>query len=301
MKYYQKPFLQFVAGIFVGILLLAQFAFKKDNHSPVNEWHIPEIPESISFAGEEVPLKRWEIKERFDRELLIIYYQTSTIIYLNKLANRYFPIIEERLKANGVPEDFKYLCVAESNLQNAISRVGATGFWQFMSYTGPGYNLEIGKDVDERYHIMKSTDAACKYLKQAYAKFGSWTAAAASYNCGMGGYQRQAGIQYTKNYYDLLLPEETNRYMFRILSFKHLLENSEKLGFNVQDEDLYQPHSTRTVQVNQTIPDLARYAIDHGTTYKMLKILNPWLRSTTLIVKPGKTYVIHLPSEQRME
>ena len=301
MKYYQKPFLQFVAGIFVGILLLAQFAFKKDNHSPVNEWHIPEIPESISFAGEEVPIKRWEIKERFDRELLIIYYQTSTIIYLNKLANRYFPIIEERLKANGVPEDFKYLCVAESNLQNAISRVGATGFWQFMSYTGPGYNLEIGKDVDERYHIMKSTDAACKYLKQAYAKFGSWTAAAASYNCGMGGYQRQAGIQYTKNYYDLLLPEETNRYMFRILSFKHLLENSEKLGFNVQDEDLYQPHSTRTVQVNQTIPDLARYAIDHGTTYKMLKILNPWLRSTTLIVKPGKTYVIHLPSEQRME
>ena len=145
MKYYQKPFLQFVAGIFVGILLLAQFAFKKDNHSPVNEWHIPEIPESISFAGEEVPIKRWEIKERFDRELLIIYYQTSTIIYLNKLANRYFPIIEERLKANGVPEDFKYLCVAESNLQNAISRVGATGFWQFMSYTGPGYNLEIGK------------------------------------------------------------------------------------------------------------------------------------------------------------
>ena len=280
---------------------MAQFAFKKDYHSPVNQVHIPEVPESISFAGEEVPLKRWEIKERFDRELLIIYYQTSTIIYLNKLANRYFPIIEERLKANGVPEDFKYLCVAESNLQNAISRVGATGFWQFMSYTGPGYNLEIGKDVDERYHVMKSTDAACKYLKQAYAKFGSWTAAAASYNCGMGGYQRQAGIQFTKNYYDLLLPEETNRYMFRILSFKHLLENSEKLGFNVPDEDLYQPHSTRSVEVNQTIPDLAQYAIDQGTTYKMLRILNPWLRSTTLIVKPGKTYIIHLPSEEQVE
>lgn len=301
MKYYHKPFLQFAAGILVGTLLLAQFAFKKDYHSPVNQVHIPEVPESISFAGEEVPLKRWEIKERFDRELLIIYYQTSTIIYLNKLANRYFPIIEERLKANGVPEDFKYLCVAESNLQNAISRVGATGFWQFMSYTGPGYNLEIGKDVDERYHVMKSTDAACKYLKQAYAKFGSWTAAAASYNCGMGGYQRQAGIQYTKNYYDLLLPEETNRYMFRILSFKHLLENSEKLGFNVPDEDLYQPHSTRSVEVNQTIPDLAQYAIDQGTTYKMLRILNPWLRSTTLIVKPGKTYIIHLPSEEQVE
>lgn len=301
MKYYHKPFLQFAAGILVGTLLLAQFAFKKDYHSPVNQVHIPEVPESISFAGEEVPLKRWEIKERFDRELLIIYYQTSTIIYLNKLANRYFPIIEERLKANGVPEDFKYLCVAESNLQNAISRVGATGFWQFMSYTGPGYNLEIGKDVDERYHVMKSTDAACKYLKQAYAKFGSWTAAAASYNCGMGGYQRQAGIQFTKNYYDLLLPEETNRYMFRILSFKHLLENSEKLGFNVPDEDLYQPHSTRSVEVNQTIPDLAQYAIDQGTTYKMLRILNPWLRSTTLIVKPGKTYIIHLPSEEQVE
>lgn len=298
-----KPFIHFSVGIIAGILIISQLAFNDDtkknrsDNNPVPQWYIPQTPETISFAGEKVPLERWDVQERFDRELLFIYYQTSNIIFIKKLANRYFPIIEERLKANGVPEDFKYLCVAESNLQHAISRSGAVGFWQFMSYTAPGFNLSISSEVDDRYNVVKATDAACMYLKNAHAKFGTWTAAAASYNCGQGGYQKQAGNQRTNNYYDLQLPEETNRYIFRILSFKHLLENPEKMGFHVTATDLYQPFSTRDITVSQSIPDLAKFAIDQGTTYKMLKLLNPWLRSTSLDVKPGKTYTIQLPSQ----
>jgi hypothetical protein len=298
-----RPITHFAAGIIAGVLIISQLAFNNDvkkdlqKNNPVPQWYIPRTPEEISFAGEKVPLERWDVQERLDRELLFIYYQTSNIIFIKKLSNRYFPLIEERLKANGVPDDFKYLCIAESNLQHAISRSGAVGFWQFMSYTAPGYNLSINPDVDERYNVLKATDAACKYLKTAYAKFGTWTAAAASYNCGQGGYQRQATNQQTKNYYDLQLPEETNRYMFRILSFKHLLENPEKNGFNFTETDLYKPFSTRIVTVDQSIPNLAKFAIDQGTTYKMLKLLNPWLRSTSLTIKPGQSYTIQLPSE----
>ena len=292
----------FAAGIIAGILIISQLSFRKGDLPPGNNyqvtpWHVPQTPDSFSFAGEQVPLERWEVQERFDRELLFIYYQTSSLIYTKKLSNRYFPLIEERLKANGVPDDFKYLCVAESNLQHAISRAGAVGFWQFMSYTAPGYALNINKDVDDRYHVIKATDAACKYLKSAYAKFGSWTAAAASYNCGQGGYNKQATNQRSNDYYHLLLPEETNRYIFRILSFKYLMENPEKMGFVIQDKDLYQPILTRNVTIEQTIHNLAQFAIDQGTTYKMLKLLNPWLRSSSLEIKPGKNYIIQLPAK----
>ncbi len=298
-----RPILQFAAGVITGILIISQMAFKKDqqrnvlNTNPVTQWHVPQVPETFSFAGETVPLDRWEVRERFDRQLLLIYYQTGNILYIKKLSTRYFPIIEERLKANGVPDDFKYLCVAESNLEHAISRVGAVGFWQFMSYTAPGYNLNISKDVDDRYNVIKATDAACKYLKTAYARFGTWTAAAASYNCGQGGFQRRAATQQSNNYYDLLLPEETNRYIFRILSFKYLLENPDKMGFVLSENDLYPPFRTKNVTVTESIPDLVKFASKYGTNFKMLKLLNPWLRSTSLEIRPGKTYIIHLPSE----
>jgi hypothetical protein len=298
-----RPILQFAAGVITGIIIISQMAFKNDrqqnvlNTNPVIQWYVPQVPETFSFAGETVPLDRWEVRERFDRQLLLIYYQTGNILYIKKLSNRYFPIIEERLKANGVPDDFKYLCVAESNLEHAISRVGAVGFWQFMSYTAPGYNLNISKDVDDRYNVIKATDAACKYLKTAYAKFGTWTAAAASYNCGQGGFQRRAATQQSNNYYDLLLPEETNRYIFRILSFKYLLENPDKMGFVLSDNDLYPPFKTKNVTVTESIPDLVKFASKYGTNFKMLKLLNPWLRSTSLEIRPGKTYIIHLPSE----
>ena len=258
---------------------------------------LPELPGQMSFAGETVPLERWEIKEQLEREFILIYYETGTMLYIMKLVNRWFPLIEERLKVNGIPSDFKYLCVAESNLQNLSSRSFAVGFWQFMSYTAPSYNLEINKDIDERYNVLKSTEAACKYLKQAYKKFGSWTAAAASYNCGQGAYSTQATFQQTKNYYDLYIRDETNKYIFRILSFKRLIENKEKYGYIISNDEVYQPLKTKTIELSTSIHDLAQFAIDNGTTYKMLRILNPWIRNRTLIIKPGKTYAIQLPME----
>jgi len=302
MKSLYKPAAIFFSGIVAASILFSQMAFRETE--PVEKqnsvvmpyhWKAPKVPQTMSFAGETVPLERWEIKESFDRELLFNYYQQQNILYLMKLANRYFPMIEERLKANGIPEDFKYLCVAESNIQNLTSKVGAKGFWQFMPETAPAYSLEVSEDVDERYNPRKSTDAACVYLKQAYEKFGSWTAAAASYNCGMGGYNSQANFQGTKNYYDLMLPEETNRYIFRILTFKHLLGNADKLGYKPEDEDLYSPVATKTVSVSQSIPDLAAFAKNNGTNYKMLKLLNPWLRTKKLSVKGDKVYQIELP------
>jgi membrane-bound lytic murein transglycosylase D len=295
------PLLIFFAGLTAGILVLGIFAFNARNEKPAvaampYKWQSPTLPEKMDFAGEPVPLDRWEIREDLDRQLLYNYYYQNNILFIMKLSNRYFPIIEERLRANGVPDDFKYLCVAESNLQNAISRVGAVGFWQFMSYTAPGYNLELTDQVDHRYDVIRSTDAACKYLKLAYQKFGSWTAAAASYNCGQGGYASHSAYQKTKNYYDLLLPDETNKYIFRILTFKYILSNAKELGFLLEENQLYRQPPVRTVTVTASIPNLADFAIQHGTTYKMLKLLNPWLRAKALTVKSGKSYVIRLPA-----
>lgn len=288
-------------GLIAGILLTAVFAFQQninDNQKPatVHQWPAPPLPDQISFAGEQAPLDQRDVKERLDRQILFNYYQPANVLYMLKLANRYFPVIEERLRANGVPDDFKYLCVAESNLvAESISRSGAVGYWQFMSVTAPGYNLEVNKDVDQRYDIIKATDAACKYLKSAHAKFGSWTAAAASYNCGQGGYNSQATFQQSNNYYDLMLPEETNRYIFRILAFKYLMENAAQFGFQLKDDERYAPLKTRNVTIDASIPNLTKFALDNGTNYKNLRLLNPWLRGRSLTVKPGKTYLIVLP------
>jgi membrane-bound lytic murein transglycosylase D len=291
----------FLLGSLFTLLLVSQFAFRENGtaSSEKHTWSAPALPEAISFANEKVPLERWEVKEKFDRELLLNYYSQGTIIYLLKLANRNFPIISERLKANGVPDDFKYLCIAESNMQSwATSKSGAVGYWQFLNGTAPGYGLEVSSQVDQRQDLERSTDAACKYLKQAYAKFGNWTAAAASYNCGMGGYNAQASSQRTLNYYDLQLPEETNKYIFRILTFKYLIENADRLGFELAEEEKYQPVPTRTVTVSSSISDLVQFAIDNGTNYKMLRVLNPWIRGKSLVVSGGKTYSIKLPAQK---
>lgn len=306
MKKFLFPSAFFFTGLAAGIIIIALLSFNEESTvkqsftkpgpaSSMN-WPAPPLPEGIDFAGEKVPLQRWEIREQLDREVLFNYYWQNNILYMLKLSGRYFPLIEARLKANKVPDDFKYLCIAESNLANATSRVGAVGFWQFMKGTAPTYALEINEHVDERYNVIKSTDAACQYLKDAYLKFGSWTAAAASYNCGMGGYNSQATFQQTKNYYDLLLPEETQRYIFRILAFKYLLNNADKLGFRLPGEEQYKPVATRTMTITASIPNLADFARENGTTYKMLKWHNPWLRSRSLPVKPGKSYTIVLPA-----
>lgn len=304
MKRYTSVF-NFAAGAVVTFLLISQFSFKsgandiKPEQKPASpEWRAPAIPQQLQFAGEAVPLDRWDVQERFERELLINTYSPANILLLLKRSGRYFPVIAERLKANGVPEDFKYLCIAESNLQgNAVSRAGAVGYWQFMNGTAPGYGLEANAQVDQRMDVAKSTDAACKYLKQAYAKFGSWTAAAASYNCGMGGYNGQATFQRTLNYYDLQLPEETNRYIYRILAFKHIFENAGTLGFKMSEEEKYGEISHRTVTVSSSIANLADFAIQNGTTYHMLRQMNPWIKGRSLTVSGGRSYVIKLPAK----
>ena len=289
--------MNFIGSALLLIFLFIQFSFVDREEDRVNrEWSAPKLPSEMKFAGEEVPLSRWDVKERLDREVLLNFYNQANILFLMKMSNRYFPVISERLKANGVPDDFKYLCVAESNLvSTAISRSNAVSFWQFLNGTAPGFGLQVNSQVDERYNIEKATDAACIYLKNAYSKFGSWTAAAASYNCGQAGYNNRASQQRTKNYYDLVLPEETNRYIFRILAFKHLLTNAEDLGFTLEDEEKYQPIPVRVVHVENSIPDLVQFAIDNGTTYKMLRVMNPWIRGKTLTIKGGKTYDIKLP------
>jgi hypothetical protein len=207
------------------------------------------------------------------------------------------PMIEERLRINGVPDDFKYLCVAESALQNQTSKAGAVGFWQFMKGTAPSFGLYIDNEVDERYNPEKSTDAACAYLKQAYNKFGNWTAAAASYNCGMGGYNGNLSSQGVTSFYDVLLPEETMRYIFRIAALKYILSDPAKLGFFLNDDDVYHPWNVKKVTITYGIGDLIQYAKNKGTNYKMLKYLNPWMREKFLNNPKGRTYTVLLPQD----
>jgi membrane-bound lytic murein transglycosylase D len=306
MKLTSKQLAVISICLFMGVPTLSFYSFKSINESEETvevkkdgrlqyKWYPTELPKGISFAGEKVPLERSEVWEQLDRELLYNYYNQYSLIYILKLSHRYFPIIEPILKENDIPEDFKYLCVAESALQNATSRVGAIGFWQFMPATAPQYGLEVSDEVDERYDPAKSTIAACKYFKQAYNKLGSWTAAAASYNMGQSGYAGQSSFQQMTNYYDLLLPEETMRYVFRILAFKLLLGNAEKFGYIVPVAERYKPFKVKNVAVDTSISNLAQFAIDNNTTYRKLKILNPWLRDRKLTVRPGKTYMVALP------
>ena len=255
------------------------------------------IPTEIDFAGEKTPLNITDVRERFDRELLTNANLHATTQLIIKRANRAFPVIEPILQRYGVPDDFKYLAVAESGLVNAISSAGARGVWQFMPETGKERGLEINDRVDERYHLEKSTEAACKYLLDAKARFGSWTLAAASYNGGFGGVNKQISFQGVNNYYDLLLTEETARYVFRILALKEIMQNPARYNFNLLPEDLYHPIAVKYVDVTASIPDLAVFAKEQGINYKVLKIHNPWLRDRNLTVAPGKTYKIEIPTE----
>lgn len=262
---------------------------------PQNRVKVFSLPDKVSFAGEELPLKDPEVRERFEREVYVNAYWESNAILLMKRANKFLPTIEKILNENGIPEDFKYLAMAESGLLNVVSPAGARGFWQFMDATAKEYNLEVSKDVDERYHLEKSTVAACKYLKKAYSNFGSWTSVAASYNMGIAGLSRRKNEQRRTNYYDLWLNEETSRYIFRIVAFKELFEHPERYGFDIPEKELYELPTMRALQVQSSIPNLADWAMKHGSTYKDLKIHNPWLRSTQLNVSKGKTYTILLP------
>lgn len=290
----------------LGTIVILSASISSDTSAPEEREPLAEIrstvncfakvPDMMDFAGEAVPLEDVEVYERLDKELQINTYYHSSTIRIFKYANRWFPVIEPILKKNGIPEDFKYLAVAESGLQNVVSPAGASGFWQFLRSTGKEYGLLITSDVDERYNVEKATKAACDYLKDAYEIFGDWTLVAASYNMGRAGLKRDLDEQKQKNYYDLLLNSETSRYVFRILALKAILSNPSHYGFCFEEDDLYESVETTSVNVDSTIPDLVTFAKDKGTSYKMLKYLNPWLRSDDLYVGDGQTFSIKLPA-----
>jgi len=255
---------------------------------------LPPLPDTVFFCGEAILIDDFDRKERLDRELLInSYYHSSTILSF-KRANRYFPQIEKELKKQGIPEDFKYLCLIESGLAQATSPAGAKGFWQFMPETAAEFSLRVDREVDERLHIAKSTIAACIYLKRAYAKFKDWTLVAASYNMGMGGVSSTLELQEMENYFDLHLNNETSRYVFRILAMKQIFENQEAYGFHTKELELYEPIFTRQVELLESTDNLAHWAVEQGSTFRMLKLLNPWILGNKLTVRQD-TLIIDLP------
>lgn len=254
------------------------------------------LPESMTFAGEEVPLGEPDVLERLDRELHINTYWHNNTIFLMKRSGRWFPEIEKILSENGIPDDFKYLTTIEGSLRNDVSPKNAVGFWQIRKATGRELGLEVSRDVDERYDPIKSTRAACKYLNKAYKKFGSWTMVAASYNRGMAGMSRAIENQREDDYYNLMLNEETSRYLFRILAIKEIFENPEKYSFDISEEHMYLPFELSYVKVTENVDNLVEWSKQHEISYKTLKFYNPWLRNNKLNVKSGKTYQIALPN-----
>jgi len=255
------------------------------------------IPEKLDFGGEKVPLENFDVRESLDLEILkVAYWHSEMFLYL-KRANRVFPIVEPILKKNGIPDDFKYLMVAESGLKNVVSPARAEGYWQFMAKTGRAYGLEITKEVDERYHLKKSTEAACKYLKKRYKKFGSWSMAAASYNAGDGGVNKYLNYQKVDSYYDLAMFTETGRYVYRTLAFKLIMQNPQKYGFNYREKDLYPQIPVMEVEVDSSITDMIAFSKKYDINYKILKIFNPWLRAHKLTNSLKKKYILEIPEK----
>ena len=253
------------------------------------------IPKNLNFAGEKVPVNDFSVHDAMERELVINTYWQSQSLLLHKRANRWFPVIEPILKKNNIPEDFKYIALIESQLTNVVSPQGATGFWQIVEATGTCYGLEITDEVDERYNVVKSTEAACKYFKGAYKIFNNWTLVAASYNLGMGGLQGQLDKQKVSSYYDLLLNEETARYVYRILAMKEIIARPKVYGYMLRKKDLYPVIETKKITIDSSICNLADFAIAQKINYKILKLFNPWLRTNALTNTEKKKYIIELP------
>jgi len=284
-----KSLLTIIGVIFLSGILI--FGISGDNKAKAMREGTPMyFPTAVNFAGEPAPLLINDVRERLDRELLINANLDATTVLIIRRANRVFPIIEPILQQYGVPDDFKYLAVIESALLNATSSSGAKGVWQFMPDTAREKGMEVNELVDERYHLEKSTEAACKYLLAAKAKFGSWTLAAASYNGGMSGLSRKIDEQKVSNYYDLGLTEETSRYVFRILALKEIMKEPAKYGFSIFSSDLYSQIPTKKIEIDSTINDLTSFAMSQGINYKILKIHNPWLSDKKLLNPTNKKY-----------
>lgn len=255
------------------------------------------IPNNLSFAGDIIPLEKINVRENLDREILVNTYWHSNTFLFQKRAARWFPIIEKILKRNNIPDDLKYVSIIESGLVNVVSPAGATGFWQFMKPTAEQYGLVVNEYVDERYDVEKSTEAACKYFKEAYKEFGDWSLVAASYNMGIGGVHGQLKKQKVDNYYDLYLNKETARYVYRVLAAKLIIANSKQFGFNIRPIDFYAPYSYYKIEVEEDIEDLVQFSIDNKTNYNVLRTLNPWIRRYDLPLLNESSYSIKLPTK----
>ena len=288
----------------IAVVLIFSSGFRKS----CQEYEIPaldpvvanqsyKLPDEVYFAGERMPLENFDTRESLDREILTTAYRHSSTILIIKRANRYLPIIEKILKENGIPDDFKYVVAAESEYSNMISPVGATGFWQIMTDTGKEQGMEINSIVDERYNLERSTRFACDYFKKSYEKYGSWTLSAASYNSGRRRIDEQITIQKQDDYYNLLLSEETARFIFRVVAYKLVISDPSAYGFDIAKEDMYPELKYYEVKVDTIVKDFASFAEHFGTNYKMLKFLNPWLRQSHFTPRQGKSYLIKIPEE----
>jgi hypothetical protein len=306
-----KPdFFLFFAGMSVGFLILVAIGIysshQNADNNPGTSFHtqdtsfsfkvvVPKYPGNLNFAGERVPMENFEIKEGLEREFLVnVYWYSSTILGL-KRANRWFPVIEPILRKYKIPDDFKYIAVIESNLYNSVSPAGAVGFWQLTEDVAKKYGLEVNDEVDERYNIEMSTEAACKYFIDAYNNFKSWTLTAAAYDMGINGLEKQIEKQKLRNYYNLLLSEETSRYIARAVAIKEIFLHPEQYGYYIKKEELYPPLICTTVEVNYTVNSWTDFAFNHKINYKILKYYNPWLRDVGLTNAKEKTYEIKIP------
>jgi membrane-bound lytic murein transglycosylase D len=255
----------------------------------------PEIPSEMEFAGEKVPLKLFYVRESLDREIIANTFLHSSTIMMFKRAHRWFPVIEPILKKYNIPDDFKYLTLAESNLVNTVSPSGAEGYWQFLKATGKKYDLEINDDIDERYNLAKSTEAACKYFLEGFERFKNWTLVAASYNRGFEGVETALEQQKVNNYYDLFLTDETARYVFRVLALKQIYNHPVKYGLYLLEKDFYPPLQTYSITVDSSIKDLPAFALSHKINYRILREFNPWLHRYSLPNNSRKSYTFILP------
>ncbi|MCB0592764.1 MAG: lytic transglycosylase domain-containing protein [Lewinellaceae bacterium] len=290
---------------FLTIAIFASYSGKlgeEPEKSEVDNNNIPQVIKAVDlskpfdFAGESLPMDNFDVAERLDRELLVNTYWHSNTILNIKNAYKYFPVIERILKKNGIPEDFKYLAVAESSLRNEVSPAGARGIWQFMNGTAEQYGLETNREVDERYHLEKSTQAACELLKDYYRRLNSWTLTAAAYNAGLSRISREMEEQRAETYFDLNLNAETSRYVFRLVAIKEILSRPQDFGFYLDTDERYPPlEDYRVVEVDTAIDNLGDFAREQGTSYRMLKVYNPWLMDSKLPNRSGKTYEIKIP------
>jgi len=292
------PIFGFLSGIIFCLLIFVSFSTK--NNSLGSFFDLPQqikavnLDKKFDFAGEIVPIND-DTKERLDRELSVNAYWQSTTLLNIKMSHKYFPIVERILKEQGVPDDFKYLAIAESGLRNVTSSASAKGFWQFMKPAALEMGLEISEEVDERLHLEKSTLAACSYIKQMYKRFGTWTNVAGAYNVGPTSFARSLAEQKETSYYDLNINEETSRYLFRIIAIKEIVKNPSDFGYYLEDDHKYQPQNLKEIKVSNSITSLTDFAHENGLTYRMLKYYNPWLISSKLTVAQGKEYTIKVP------